>query len=59
MAMKRAMVTTMRVVGNKEGNGDGDGGRRNGNGVEGGRQATVMRAMAMRAAAERQQRGRW
>jgi hypothetical protein len=34
MATKRVMVMAMRVAGNKEGNGDS--GKSNGNGVEGG-----------------------
>ncbi len=51
MASKRAMVTAMRVAGNKEGNEDG--GKSNGNGVEGGRRATTKRMMVTRVAAER------
>ncbi len=34
IATKRAMATAMRVVGKKEGNGNG--GKSNGNGIEGG-----------------------
>jgi hypothetical protein len=49
-ATKRVMVTAIRVAGNKKGNSNG--GKSNGNSVEGGRQATAMRAIATRVAAE-------
>ncbi len=55
MATKRAMVTATRMAGNKEGNGDG--GKSNGNINKGGGQETEIRAMAIRVAGKRQQRG--
>ncbi len=48
--MKRAMATVMRVAGNEEGNGNS--GKSNYNGIEGGRQSTAMRGMATRMADE-------
>ncbi len=48
-AMKRAMAPAMRVVGDKDGNGNG--GKSISNGVEGGGQSTATRAMATRVAA--------
>jgi hypothetical protein len=51
------MATVMWVVGNKEGNGDG--GKSNVNGIEGGGQATATRAMATRVADEQRQQRRW
>ncbi len=53
MVTKRAMAMAMWVVGNKEGYGDG--GKSNGNSVEGGGQSTATRAMVTRVAAERRQ----
>jgi hypothetical protein len=54
-ATKRVMATATRVVGDKEGNGNG--GKSNGNSVKGGGQLTAMSVMAMRVAAEQQQQG--
>ncbi len=47
----------MRVLGIKEGNGKG--GKSNGDGDEGGRQATAMRAMVSRVASKQWQQGPW
>jgi hypothetical protein len=46
MVTKRAMVMAMRVVGNKEGNGDSN--KSNGNGVKGGGQVTATWVMTTR-----------
>ncbi len=56
-ATKRAMATAMRVAGNEEGNGKG--GKRDGNGIEGVRQLTATRLMATRVVAEQWQQGQW
>ncbi len=50
MGTKRVTSMAIRLAGNKEGNGDG--GKSNGDGVEGGGQATAMRALATRVATE-------
>ncbi len=48
IATREAMATAMRVVGNKEGNGDS--GKSDGNGIEGGGQTTATRTTATRVA---------
>jgi hypothetical protein len=48
MAKKRGMATAMKVACDKEGNGNG--GKSNGNNNKGCRQATAMRVMATAAA---------
>ncbi len=54
-ATKKAMTMATRVASNKEGNGDG--GKSNGNRDKVGGQATAMRAMTMRVAGEQRQQG--
>jgi hypothetical protein len=51
------MAMAMRVAGNEEGNGYG--GKSDGDGGKGGRQLTAIRAMATRVAAEQLQQGQW
>jgi hypothetical protein len=47
---KRAMVMAMKVKADKEGNGDG--GKSNGNGIKGDRGVTAKRALVTRAVGE-------